>query len=255
MRKLSTAWSNGVNKARNLLFPPTCVFCRTPVRSHGEACPECMQGVRVWPAARCRMCGRPLAGGLSPGPCGRCLRKSPPQQRTESLFVYKDAVRAAILDWKLHGRDAGVEWLLDAAAPRLRELFSDADVLLPIPMPTDRMRRAGRHHAADLCRALVARSGGEVNWRILRRNGCQARQSTLSGRARWKNLRKAFTVRDDCVQQMARAGTVWVVDDIMTTGATLYYACKAIRKCGVSACAFSLARLISGHEQNDRTRE
>ena len=247
MGMLSTALSKTVNRTRDALFPPACVFCHAPVRMQGDACRRCTDSIRIWPAERCRLCGRPLSKELSPGPCGRCLRREPPQRRTETLFVYKDAVRSAILDWKLHGRDAGLEWLLDAAAPRLRELFSDADVLLPIPMPTDRMRRDGRHHAADLCKALAARGGGEVNWRILRRNGRQVRQSALDGAARWQNLRKAFTVRDDCEAALAKARAVWVVDDIMTTGATLYYGCRAIRRSGVEVCAFSLARLASTH--------
>jgi len=244
---LSTTLSDMVNRVSASLFPPSCVFCHARVQKHGDACNDCVNSIGIWPAAHCRLCGRSLPDTLSPGPCGRCLRRKPPQLRTESLFIYKDAVRSAILDWKLRGEDGGLEWLLDAATPRLRELFSDGDVLLPVPMPLNRMRRAGRHHTADLCKALAARSAGEVNWRILRRNGLQARQSTLDGTARWKNLRKAFAVCDDSHNSLSKARSIWVVDDIMTTGATLHYACKAIRKSGARACAFSLARLKSAN--------
>ncbi|MDX8391651.1 MAG: hypothetical protein R8K53_03675 [Mariprofundaceae bacterium] len=180
---------------------------------------------------------------MAPGPCGRCLRHPPPQQQTESLFVYQGPVRSALLDWKLKNRDAGIEWLLDSAEPRLHELFDENSILLPVPMPLSRMRRAGRHHTADLCRAIAQRSGCRTNWQMLRRNGVQDRQSSLSGKARWQNLRKAFTVNSDHRNMIGEAPGIWIVDDIVTTGATMHYACRALRRTGVNIRAFSLTRL------------
>jgi len=191
---------------------------------------------------------------LAPGPCGRCLRSPPPQQVSESLYTYRDGpVRSALLDWKLHGRDAGVLWLLDAAESRLRDLFDPNSLLLPVPMPLSRMRRAGRHHGADLCRAIAGRTGACTDWRLLRRNGVQPRQSTLGGRQRWNNLRKAFVVNADYLREIAAghggAGMadtrLWVVDDIMTTGATMHFACRALSRAGLKVNAFSLTRLAT----------
>jgi len=159
-------------------------------------------------------------------------------------------VRSAILDWKLHGADAGMLWLLDTAALRLQGIFGRDDLLLPVPMPLSRMRRAGRHHAADLCRAICARSEAHFDWRLLRRVGVQPRQSSLDGRTRRKNLCKAFMVDNDYLGSMPAPGAgktsatrLWVVDDIMTTGATMRFACRALRRAGLKAHAFSLARL------------
>jgi len=189
---------------------------------------------------------------IAPGPCGKCLRRAPQQLRTESLFIYREGpVRNAILDWKLQGRDAGMLWLLDAAAPRLQTVFNPQSLLLPVPMPISRMRRAGRHHAADLCRAIAERTGASLDWQLLRRSGAQQRQSSLSGRARWKNLCNAFTVDYDHwaeiiagpASELVSDMQVWVVDDIMTTGATMHYACRALRRSGIRAGAFSLTRL------------
>jgi len=212
--------------------------------------------MRVWPLEHCDRCGRVLPAGMVSGLCGHCLRQPAAQGQTENLYIYEGSVRQAILDWKLQGNDAGVDWLLDAAQTRLNHLFNDNSLLLPVPMPLSRMRHAGRHHAADLCRAIIQRSGGSMNWKILRRSGEQARQSSLSGKARWKNLRKAFVVNNDHRDSMRMVHsmdtvhnktvqTVWVVDDIMTTGATMHYACRALHRAGIEARAFSLARLTT----------
>jgi len=260
MGGLSTELSIWVNRGRNLLFPPDCVFCHVPVHAHGSSCSACATAVHVWPQQHCLLCGRELPQGAAVDICGHCLRHSPPQASSESLYIYQEGpVRSAILDWKLRGRDAGVHWLLDAAAPRLSELFDTQSLLLPVPMPLARMRRAGRHHAADLCRAIARRTGARVDWQLLRRCGTQHRQSSLSGRARWKNLRKAFVIDSDHRAEMqveALPGppqSVWVVDDIMTTGATMHYACRSLLRAGIQAQAFSFARLSGRMKANTRS--
>jgi len=243
MHLLSTIAPGRVNRLWKILFPPVCVFCRAPVPLHHTCCTDCAGKIRVWPVHTCRLCGSILPPELVPGPCGRCLTKPPPQLRTFSLYTYAGPVRTAILAWKLEGRDAGVHWLMRAAQARLTTLFSPDDLLLPVPMPLSRMRKAGRHHAADLCRNICHVAGSRMDWRILRRAGARQRQSALGRSARWKNLRKAFRLNDDYRRKLDGRGRIWVVDDICTTGATLHYACRTLKSAGYSACAFSLARL------------
>jgi len=184
---------------------------------------------------------------IAPGPCGRCLNKQPPQAEMLSLYTYTGSVRTAILAWKLHGNDAGMTWLIDAASTKLTTIFSPEDILLPVPMPLSRMRKAGRHHAADLCKMICKITGSRMNYQILRRTGRQQRQSSLSRTARWNNVRKAFRVTDDYPVRLDAGNRLWVVDDIRTTGATLHYACRALKPLRQPAHAFSLAR-ITGKE-------
>jgi len=160
-----------------------------------------------------------------------------------SLYTYAGPVRAAILAWKLQGEDAGLEWLIQSAAMRLATIFSPEDILLPLPMPISRMRKAGRHHAADLCKMICKVTGSRMDYRILRRSGTQQRQSSLSRTARWKNVRKAFRMADDYPAHPDAGNRLWVVDDIRTTGATLHYACRALKPLGQPMHAFSLARI------------
>jgi len=150
------------------------------------------------------------------------------------------------LDWKLQGRDAAVRWLLQAAMPHLHDLIATDCLLLPVPMPLSRMRKHGQHHAANLCRWLADALDCSWDWRILRRIGEQPRQSSLSGSARRKNLRKAFTLAADYPahwQNLAQRPTsIWLVDDILTTGATLHFAAKASIKLGLPVHVLSVAR-------------
>jgi len=153
-------------------------------------------------------------------------------------------VRDALLNWKLQGRDAGLLWLLGAAAKRMQQIFAPQDLLLPVPMPIGRMRKAGQHHAADLCRHIAAITGSRVDWRLLRRTGEQPRQSALSGSRRRRNLSHAFDLDMASWQSIVPPGRLWLVDDILTTGATVHCACRCLKKTGQPIHAFTLARVV-----------
>jgi len=183
---------------------------------------------------------------MAPGPCGHCLNKPPAQTRTHSLYRYHGPVREAVLGWKLQGRDTAVDWLLEQAMPGLRKQVDAYALLLPVPMPLSRMRKSGQHHAANLCRRFADGTGCQWDWQLLRRIGVQPRQSALAGQARRKNLRKAFAIADDYGprwQHLAgQVESIWIVDDILTTGSTLHFAARASLKLGKPVNVLSLAR-------------
>ncbi|MDT8375168.1 MAG: double zinc ribbon domain-containing protein [Mariprofundaceae bacterium] len=248
MRVLSTRAPCWVNQCRRKLFPPGCLFCHQPLQQESHCCRDCLEKIETLGPSYCCICGMAMAESIAPGPCGKCLATPPAQVETVSLFAYRGGVREALLRWKLGSDDAAVHWLLSVAERRLTELFKPEDLLLPVPMPLSRMRKSGQHHAADLCRMIARITGSAWEWRILRRRGVQARQSALSGVARRINLRKSFYVDEDCLQsgrlQKSMAGRLWVVDDIVTTGATLHHAAKALRPLKQPVYAFSLARTL-----------
>ena len=237
-----------VNRMRDVLFPPVCFFCKEPVAEGVCCCGDCLQDMRVYAHSCCERCGTELPESLAPGPCGRCLKHPPPQSQTHSLYCYHGPVRDAILEWKLQGHDAAAAWLVQLAMPRLRELIDEDALLLPVPMPLSRMRKHGQHHAANMCRWLADDLGCSWDWQILRRMGEQPRQSALSGSARRKNLRKAFTLAADYEQRCQiispAPSAVWVVDDLLTTGSTLYFAAKTCLDLGMEVNVLSLARTL-----------
>jgi predicted amidophosphoribosyltransferase len=166
------------------------------------------------------------------------------------MFAYQGAVREAILAWKLGGDDAAVRWLIETSAHRLKSTFTPADLLLPIPMPLSRMRKSGQHHAANLTQMIAGMVGCSWDWQLLRRRGRSVRQSSLSGVARRNNLRKSFHLDSDHYEMLKRQrddgnvarGRIWIVDDILTTGATVHFASRALAGLKQPIHAFTLAR-------------
>jgi len=244
MALLSTKGAIWVNQMRRQLFPPGCLFCHAPLQQDG-CCQVCLAGIRPLTGPACGRCGSSMPESLAPGPCGRCLLRPPAQQSTRSLYAYQDAVRTALLAWKLQGDDAAMRWLLSAAAVYIQGLIGPEALLLPVPMPLSRMRRRGQHHGADLCRQIAAISRSQWEWRLLRRRGEQPRQSELSGRARLHNLRRAFVCDERyCRQARIEGRPIWVIDDIITTGATVHHAARALQLVGLQVHVLSLARTL-----------
>ena len=93
-------------------------------------------------------------------------------------------------------------------------------------------------------------------WKLLRRQGEQARQSSLSAKARRKNLRKAFTLNHDHLPEWDETQQLWVIDDILTTGTTLNTAARVLKQTGAKVSVLSLARVTRTdalHRLNKKT--
>ena len=247
MFKLSTTILQTI---RHQVFPPSCRICKSLVLSGDNqvgCCTTCLSNIYIMPKDTCIHCGVPMPSSFAPGPCGSCLNKVLPQQQTQSLFIYKGAIRKAMLAWKLQGESSSLKWLIHSSSTQLQRIFSDEDILIPVPMPINRMRRSGLHHSSDLCRLLAQVIGAKTDWRLLRRTGQSKRQSSLKGSARQNNFCKAFTLADDYADKLSALqikGKIWVIDDILTTGATLRHACKAMKRTNQPVFAFSFARTL-----------
>ncbi len=223
------------------VFPACCLFCnqRLPTTDHG-CCGHCLSHISPWSPHHCQRCGRVLPEALGGGPCGTCLQQAPAYLSSFSLYQYKGAVRDALLQWKREGHDAAIHWLLDTATPAMQDVIHTDDLLLPIPMPLSRMRQSGLHHAADCCRYLAAQYRCDWQWRLLRRVGRQIRQSSLHADERQKNMRAAFTLDPQYLPLTKHYRRIWLVDDIITTGATMNHAALCLKRHAISTHAWSL---------------
>lgn len=216
------------------LWPARCLLCGDPGHDGRDLCAACLR-VLPWNHAACLRCALPLPAA-APAPdrggdrvCGACLRQPPPVEATYAAFVYGFPVDRLLPRLKFHNGLAAGRLLAQLAADRLADA-PRPDAVIPVPLHPSRLRARGYDQALELARPLARRLGVPLRDDALRRLRATAPQSRLDAKARRGNLRHAFGVRAGA----ALPAHVALFDDVMTTGATLHAAARALRSAGVS---------------------
>ena len=233
------AWREWVGAALDLLFPPFCPVCRQ-LLGHGRQdplCGHCWSGLERIVPPLCRRCGTQFfrfpeapeelsmaGGGCQPAPapehlCGRCRHHPPVFSYARSAARYGDVVREALHAFKFGGRRA-LAAPLGALLGETRHLLPTerVDLLVPVPLHPRREQARGFNQALLLARRLEATWGPPVGASVLRRTADTASQTDLSANRRRANVRGAFALGRP---EQVTGRHVLLVDDIMTTGATV----------------------------------
>ena len=226
------------------ILPPRCLSCGVVVDATGAVCPDCWRGIDFVTPPFCACCGLPFAYDSGPDAlCGACAAERPLFGRARSVMVYNDASRDLILAFKHADRtDAAPAyggWLARAG----EALLADADLIVPVPLHRRRLLARRYNQAALLAQALGRVAGKRVLVDALVRTRPTPSQGRMNRAQRARNVRAAFAVRRS--RKAALAGKrIVLVDDVMTTGATLSACVRALLDGGASNVdALTLARV------------
>jgi ComF family protein len=209
------------------LFALRCVVCGEAGAAGRDLCAACLAGL-PWQGTACLRCAAPLPHQASR--CGTCLQRSPgePLQEVHAVFDYAFPMDRLLPRLKFHADFAAGRVLAQCMAAHCAAL-PRPDALVPVPLHRARLRQRGYDQALELAAPLARALELPLLARGLRRCKATRAQSRLDARARQRNLRQAFAV--DPAQPWP--GHVALVDDVMTTGATLNAAALALRRAGV----------------------
>lgn len=213
-----------LNAILNLLFPAGCVLCDKPVRDwqSGPLCPTCVAGFRTPEPPLCTRCG-----GASPmlgSGCMACLAGETRFDLARHALVFDEPLRMAVHHFKYNARVSLARPFGRCLHSCFREHPFSAQIAVPVPLHRGRERQRGYNQAT----LLAGQLGLEVRTDLIRRVRGTGTQTGLSRRQRDLNVRNAF----ECMRSVR--GTVLVVDDVMTTGATIGEVTKVLKRNGAS---------------------
>jgi ComF family protein len=225
---LEHAWRGLVST----LFPATCVGCGirdTPL------CAECRAELPYLPEGVCGRCAS-LQGVH--GMCRGCRRLSPTVSAMRAAFIYEAAPRAAVLTLKFRSGRYLVLMMSEFLREELARRPMRADLVVPVPLAPKRLRQRGYNQAELLAAEVASQLGVPLRADVLEREERPAQQ-TLDASTRLVNLAGAFV----CAKPTAvRDQRVLLVDDVITTGATVSACADTLAEAGaarVSALAFA----------------
>jgi len=217
-------------------LPSRCGVCAAwPAR---PVCACCLRRFAA-PRLRCVRCALPVPAGAST--CGACLREPPPLSACHAAVAYGYPWSGLVARFKFQG-EAGwarsfARLMRDAAS--IDAALAASELVLPMPLSPGRLAARGFNQAMELARRLAPRD--KVAGGLLLRLRDTAPQAALGRAQRWDNLRGAFGV-DPLAAAGLRGRRVLLVDDVMTSGASLFSAAAALRQAGcadVAAAVFA----------------
>ncbi|MDP1651502.1 MAG: ComF family protein [Rhodocyclaceae bacterium] len=192
------------------LLPQDCFVCG---QSSGNrlVCAQCEAGLPYLDGPLCQVCALPTPDGTT---CGACQKASPHFDTTSAAFRYAFPVEHMVQGLKYRHRLPLAGWLADALALRIRS--SGVDWIMPLPLSAQHMKSRGFNQAQEIARPLARRLKLPLMPDACSRVLNSAPQASLPWKARQANIRNAFECSVDLTGK-----SIAVVDDVMTTGATL----------------------------------
>ena len=236
----------------SIFFPAPCRVCGATLTTASRIpiCEPCLRSFVRVPPPMCLCCGRPFVSPVAADAirplCRLCRGQQYAFERARSFAIYDDAIGSAIQLLKYDQVTRLGDWF----AARLAELIAQnreaflADVVVPVPLHPSRLRERGYNQAELIARPLAHKLRLKLGAYLLVRTKPRPAQFLLTRRQRWESVRGAYATREGVRVDKLR---VLLIDDVMTTGATLDSCSRALVKAGAaSVLGLTVARVVSG---------
>ena len=227
------------------VLPPRCLKCGEILGSAGGLCADCWRRVAWLAPPCCACCGQPFPFDAGPGTrCGACLQKPPAYDRARAVFRYDDQSREMIIGFKHADRTESVPAFAGWMARVGGELLAEAELIVPVPLHWTRLAARRFNQAALLAQALGRKAARPVEPQALERRRATSSQGHLGRRARFRTVKGAIVVAPRHAAAVANR-RILLIDDVITTGATVDAAAKALISAGARAVdVLALAKVI-----------
>jgi ComF family protein len=220
---------NWLNIIQDFLFPPTCLLCGKQGFASLDLCHWCYQALPR-NIHCCFQCANLLdIPSTTPVLCGRCLGHPPAFDRSHAPFLHQGAIRHLVTTLKFNAQHPNARLLGMLLAEHLRGTAEMPDYIVPVPLHTARYRQRGYNQAIEIANILSKQLQIPLALNHCQRHRDTPHQINLTAKQRRKNLKNAFKL-----VKPIPANHVALVDDVMTTGATVHELAALLKKSGVA---------------------
>ncbi len=227
------------------VLPPRCLKCGDILSAAQALCPDCWRKLTWLGAPCCACCGQPFpfdAGGEAL--CGACLQKRPAYDRARAVFRYDDESRDLVIGLKHADRTETVPALAGWMSRVGGALLESTELIVPVPLHWTRLATRRFNQAALLAHAIGRTAGLPVLPQALLRRRATRSQGHLGRLARFRNVKGAIVVAERHATVVTNR-RILLIDDVITTGATVESAAKALISAGARQVdVLALAKVV-----------
>jgi ComF family protein len=246
LQGVATALRTALAACADLIVPPCCLVCRARVGAHHLLCAACWRQVHFIRPPLCDVLGIPLPFDTGERSVSAVAVAHPPAyDRARGVAHYSGAMRTLVHQLKYADRhDARAllgRWLAEAG----RELLPGADIVVPVPLSRLRLLQRQFNQSAVLAGELSRRTGIAADPLLLMRTRTTRSQVGMSRDQRRRNVAGAFGVPARRRARL-RGRNVLLVDDVVTTGATVDACARALKRAGAARVDVLALALVTG---------
>ncbi len=207
-----------------LIFPSHCLLCRRRLKGLPETvnlCGSCQASITINRPPFCQRCSRPPDPRDFSAPCPECRRSRYHFDRVVGITQYDETMKHLVHLFKYGQKTALRRDFARITAAYVRHYgisLLDHDLVAPVPLHPARRRERGYNQSDLLGQELARLFPVAYHPGLLRRVRHTPNQARLNGKERWTNIQGAFRIRHP---QSVRDKSILLIDDLMTTGATL----------------------------------
>ncbi|MBC7756208.1 MAG: ComF family protein [Bdellovibrio sp.] len=225
---------------KQFIFKPNCLLCAESTAQNSKnthpsthaVCGECLAELPWHPKTSCPQCGLASSGaGLNAIVCGSCLNSPPDFDATKAVFLYAYPIDAMMLRYKygsmLNLGDTFGEFLAEKI--NIEDCLRNIDLIVPMPMHPQRLQERGFNQALEIAKILTKNCKEKLDYKSTERQTLTPPQASLPLKERVKNIKGAFKVNTALKEKR-----IAIIDDVMTTGASLNELAKTLKKAGAS---------------------
>lgn len=236
-----------LSRLLDAMTPPFCPVTNEPVSKPGILAASAWSKLQFVDDPVCARCGAPFSHEVGEGAlCARCIAEPPDFDSARAAVVYDDASHGLIVAFKHADRTDLAPLLAQWLARAGKGVLGPDAILAPAPLHRTRLFARRYNQAAMLATAVAKLTGARAEPALLARTRPTPPQKDLSPEARRRNVAGAFEVRANRKALVSGARIV-LIDDVLTTGATLSACARALKKAGARRVdALVLARVVKG---------
>ena len=234
-----------LQKLLPLLVPPACPLCFAVLAEDDGLCATCWKQLDFISAPICHISGAPLDVDLGPETVSLAVTKNPPPyEKARAAFRYQGSAAALVKRLKFSDRPELARLLAPFMVRAGKDVLRANAILVPVPLHRRRLLGRRFNQAAELCRAMARETGNEIAFEGVVRIKATRPQIGLTRRNRKHNLKGAFAVPKS-MKDYLQGRTLVLVDDVLTTGATVEAMSETLRQAGAGPIyVLTLARVV-----------
>ncbi len=230
---LKNSHLSNLSNLANRIFKQKCLLCDALEANIHAVCSACLNDMPWHPKTSCPQCGLSSSGQL----CGSCISSPPDFDATHSVFLYAFPVDAMMQRYKYGNMLSLSQTFGQLLNEKVR--LDTLDLIIPMPMHPTRLKERGFNQAHEIAKVLCNNhpsnnhqknnSKAKLDFKSAQRVKLTPPQASLPLKARVKNIKGAFKITNDLSGKR-----IAIVDDVMTTGASLNELAKTLKKAGAS---------------------